>query len=91
MRERDDAVARGEGGDRSWEQRIALDPAILVGKPIVKGTRLSVEFVVQLLADGWTEQVIVDQYPGLTAEDVRACLQYASERLREDKAYPLTA
>ena len=82
-------MAWGDGEDRSWEHRIALDPAILVGKPIVKGTRLSVEHIVQLLADGWTEQVIVDQYPGLTIEDVRACLQYASERLREEKVYPL--
>ena len=68
-----------------------LDPAILVGKPIVKGTRLSVEFVVERLADGWTEQELIDGYPGLTVEDIRACLHYASERLREDKAYPLTA
>lgn len=67
-----------------------LDPAILVGKPIVKGTRLSVEFVVERLADGWTERELIDGCPGLTVEDIRACLHYASERLREDKAYPLT-
>ena len=82
-------MAWNDGRDRGWEQRIVLDPAILAGKPIVKGTRLSVEHVVQLLADGWTEQVIVDQYPGLTAEDIRACLHYASERLREEKVHPL--
>ena len=83
-------MAWEDGRDRSWEQRIVLDPAILVGKPIVKGTRLSVEFVVERLADGWTEQELIDGCPGLTVEDIRACLHYASERLREDKAYPLT-
>lgn len=84
-------MAWDDGRDRGREQRIVLDPAILAGKPIVKGTRLTVEFIVERLADGWTEQELLDGCPGLTAEDIRACLHYASERLREDKAYPLTA
>ncbi len=62
-----------------WQARIVIDPAILVGKPVVKGTRLAVEFVVDLLAQGWSEAEVLQNYPGLTREDIRACLSYASE------------
>ena len=64
----------------SWEDRITIEPAVLVGKPVVKGTRLAVEFIIDLLAQGWSEAQILDNYPGLTNEDVHACLSYASER-----------
>lgn len=74
-----------------WEERIELKPDVLAGKPVVKGTRLAVEFVVELLADGWTEHAILEQYPGLTREDIHACLRYASERLQAEKVYPLNA
>ena len=57
----------------------------------MKGTRLSVGYAVHLLAEGWTGQVIADRYPVPTAEDIRACLHYAGERLREDKARLLRA
>ncbi|MGB6063800.1 MAG: DUF433 domain-containing protein, partial [Desulfomonilaceae bacterium] len=69
--------------------RIIIDPAILVGKPVVKGTRLAVEFIVGLLAEGWSEQDILDNYPGLTGEDIKACLSYARETLQAEKVYPL--
>lgn len=72
----------------NWQERITLDPAILVGKPIVKGTRLAVEFIVDLLAQGWSEAEIVRNYPGLTHEDIRACLRYANELLRTERVYP---
>jgi uncharacterized protein (DUF433 family) len=72
-----------------WQERIVVDPEILVGKPVIKGTRLAVEFIVDLLAQGWTEEEILRNYPGLTREDIRACLQYASEVLRAEKVYPL--
>ena len=62
----------------NWQDRIVVDPEILVGKPVVKGTRLAVEFIIDLLAQGWTEAEILHNYPGLTQEDVRACLVYAS-------------
>lgn len=74
-----------------WRERIVLDPEILVGKPVVKGTRLAVEFIVDLLAQGWSEENILRNYPGLTVEDVRACLSYASTVLHEQKVYPLRA
>jgi len=75
----------------TWKDRITLDPAVLVGKPVVKGTRLAVEFIVELMAEGWTEQQIMENYPGLTAEDIRACLAYASESLRAEKIYRVGA
>ena len=73
----------------NWRDRIVLDPAILAGKPVVKGTRLAVEFLVDLMAEDWTEADILRNYPGLTHEDLRACLAYASERLQAEKVYPL--
>ena len=72
-----------------WRDRITVDPRILVGKPVVKGTRIAVEMVVDLLAAGWTNQQILDSYPTLTEEGVRACLAYASEILHGEKVYPL--
>jgi uncharacterized protein (DUF433 family) len=68
--------------------RIVVDPEILVGKPVVMGTRLAVEFIIDLLAQGWTEEEILDNYPGLTREDIRACLIYASTVLKAEKVYP---
>lgn len=50
----------------NWQDRIVVDPEILVGKPVVKGTRLAVEFIIDLLAQGWTEAEILRNYPGLT-------------------------
>ena len=72
-----------------WQERIVVDPRVLVGKPVIKGTRIAVEFVVGLLANGWTQEQILDNYPNLTAEDVRACLAYASDLLHSEKVYPL--
>ena len=68
--------------------RIVVDPEILVGKPVVRGTRLAVEFIIDLLAQGWSEEEILDNYPGLTREDIRACLVYASTVLKAEKIYP---
>jgi uncharacterized protein (DUF433 family) len=72
-------------------RRIVLDPQVLAGKPVVRGTRLSVEFIVGLLADGWNEQEILENYPGLQREDIRACLAYARDRLASEKVYPSAA
>jgi uncharacterized protein (DUF433 family) len=74
-----------------WQDRIAVDPKVLTGKPVVRGTRISVELVVDLLAAGWSHEQILTSYPHLTEEDVRACLRYASELLREEQVFPLKA
>jgi uncharacterized protein (DUF433 family) len=75
----------------NWEERITLNPAVLAGKPVVKGTRLAVEFIVGLLAEGWVEAEILRNYPGLKREDILACLAYASARLESERIYPLRA
>ena len=73
----------------SWQERISVDSNILVGKPVVKGTRLAVEFIIELLAQGWSQADILENYPGLTPEDIQACLKYASAALSAEKIYPL--
>lgn len=60
----------------NWQERITIDPNILVGKPVIKGTRLAVEFVIELLAQGWTEQEVLENYPGIAEEDIQACLSF---------------
>ena len=71
--------------------RISLDPAVLAGKPVIRGTRLSVEFIIGLMADGWSETDILAEYPGLTREDIAACLAYARDVLQSEKVFPSAA
>ena len=59
-------------------ERIVVDSEILAGKPVIRGTRLAVEFILELLAAGQFESEILTDYPGLTREDILACLSYAS-------------
>jgi uncharacterized protein (DUF433 family) len=65
--------------------RITADPAIFGGKPIVRGMRISVELVLSLLAQGETQQAILDDYPGLEPEDIRACFAYAHAVVADDR------
>ena len=71
--------------------RIVLDPAILAGKPLVRGTRLSVDFIIGLMADGWSEGQILENYPGLTRDDLKACLAYVRDLLRSESVFPTAA
>jgi uncharacterized protein (DUF433 family) len=73
----------------TWQERITVDPNVLVGEPIIKGTRISVEFVVDLLGRGWTTEQILHEYDHLTAADVQACLAYASDVLKSERIYLL--
>ena len=66
-----------------WKDRIPIDPNVLVGKPVIKGTRMAVAFIIELLAEGWTHEQILKSYPQLTAEDIQASLCYASGRKRK--------
>jgi uncharacterized protein (DUF433 family) len=63
----------------NWREHIHSDPNILLGKPVVRGTRLSVELLVGLFAAGWTEEPILESYPQLTRESLRSALAYAAE------------
>ena len=58
----------------NWQDRIVLDPNVLVGKPVIKGTRIAVEFIVELLAEGWTHEQILKNYSHLTTEDIQAAM-----------------
>lgn len=73
----------------TWQDRIVLDPEILLGKPVVRGTRLSVEHIVDLLAQGWSEAQILESYPKLSADDIHACLKYATAVMQSERVYPL--
>jgi len=73
----------------NWRDRIRVDPKVLVGKPVIAGTRISVELIIDLLASGWPNEQILENYPGLSVEDIRACLSYAGELLHEEKVFPL--
>jgi uncharacterized protein (DUF433 family) len=72
-----------------WKDRITFNPDVLSGKPIIKGTRIAVEFIMDLLANGWTTEKILKNYPQLKKEDITAVLKYATELLKEEKVYPL--
>ena len=74
-----------------WPERIAVDPEILAGKPVIRGTRITVELVLELLAAGQSESEVLASYPGLTRDDILACLSYASYLAHEYKAYPIPA
>ena len=74
------------------QTRITLNPEILVGKPIIRGTRLAVQFIIDLLAQGWSTDEILRNcnYPGISFEDIQACLSYASAMLKAEKVYAIS-
>jgi uncharacterized protein (DUF433 family) len=70
----------------NWQDCITADPAVLVGKPVIKGTRLSVEFILGLIAQGWPEGEILRNYH-ISREQLRACAAYAQARISEEKVF----
>jgi uncharacterized protein (DUF433 family) len=72
-----------------WQDRISVDPAILVGKPVIKGTRIAVELLIELLAEKWTHEQVLSNYPQLAEDDIQAALHYAAEALKRERVYPL--
>ena len=75
----------------NWQDRISTDAAVLAGKPVIKGTRVSVALILDLLAGGWTEAEILENYPHVDVEDIRACLYYAADLLQRERIYPVPA
>ncbi len=71
----------------NWQEYIHSDPKIVGGKPAIKGTRLSVEFILERLADGWTEQMLLESYPRLTSESLRAVYAYLLEMAKDGILY----
>jgi len=75
--------------DEMLLERIVLDPAVMTGKPVIRGTRLSVDFILNLFAHGATTQEILDEYDGLTPDDIRACFLFATNTMRDTSFVPL--
>ena len=76
--------------DEKLLERITLNPKVMVGKPVVRGTRLTVEYILNLLAHGATTDEILEEYTGLTKEDIQACLLFATKSLENVAFMPLT-
>ncbi len=72
------------------QELVVSDPAVMMGKPVIAGTRITVELILEKLAAGETVEEIVAAHPRLTLEAVRAALAFAAEALRADVVYPLT-
>jgi len=70
-------------------ERIEMNPQVMVGKPVISGTRLTVDYILNLLAYGATTQEILDEYIGLTFEDIRACMLFATKALQDTTFMPL--
>lgn len=70
-----------------WKTRIIVDPGVMTGKPVIKGTRITVEFVMELLGRGATVTEILHEYDHLTPEDIQACLAYASDLVKSERIY----
>ncbi|MDP3728328.1 MAG: DUF433 domain-containing protein [bacterium] len=70
-----------------WEKRICTDPEIMVGKPVIKGTRITIDFIIELLAHGWTQEQILENYPRLKKEDITAALEYSAQALKLETMY----
>ncbi len=75
--------------ENGWRERIEINPKVLVGKPIIKGTRLSVDFILELLAHGWATDKIIKNYPQIKEDDIKAALEYSAHSLRLELVYPL--
>ncbi|MBF0265655.1 MAG: DUF433 domain-containing protein [Gammaproteobacteria bacterium] len=71
----------------NWREYIHTDQNVLIGKPIIIGTRLSVDFLLGLLSEGWTEEKILENYPQLTKESLQAVFSLTAEILREESLY----
>ncbi len=70
-------------------KRVTLDPRIMAGKPVIKGTRIPLDLIVRMLAQGMPEKEILEEYPRLKSEDIRAALAYAAQTLSDDDIFPL--
>ncbi len=75
--------------ETNWADHVTSDPQVLAGKPIVRGTRLAVDFILGLFASGWTQDQVLENYPSLTADALKAVFAYAVEVLHEEVIFPV--
>ncbi len=71
----------------NWREHIHSDPAILTGKPVVRGTRLAADFLLELFASGWTQEQVLESYPQLTPEALRSVFAFAAEAMHDESFY----
>ncbi|HEY7329089.1 MAG TPA: DUF433 domain-containing protein [Gemmataceae bacterium] len=74
-----------------WNERITLDPAVLAGKPTIRGLRISVEHILRALSAGVPQEEILAEYPDLEADDLRACHAYSADLIASERVYPISA
>ncbi len=70
-------------------ERIALDPKIMTGKPVIRGTRIPVQLILEMLAQGISQQEILQEYPRLEGDDIQAALVYAARMIANETVFPL--
>jgi len=71
------------------EERIVVDPKVMVGKPVIKGTRIPVDAIIKRLADGMSIRDILEEYPNLTENDIKAALRYAARMVSGEEVIPM--
>ncbi len=72
---------------KNWQEHITTDSSVLLGKPVIKGTRISIEFILQRLASGWTVELLLENYPRLTQDDIKAVYAYTYECMKDGLLY----
>ena len=75
----------------NWQEHIISDPKILIGKPTIKGTRISVELILELFSSGWSEKQILDSYPSITVDSIRAVFAYLKDCIQQEFYFPISA
>lgn len=75
----------------NWKDHIISDPNILLGKPTIKGTRISVELILELLESGWTERMILNSYPNITEDSLRSVFSYLKDCIQQELYFPISA
>jgi uncharacterized protein (DUF433 family) len=74
----------------TWEKYIASDPAVMLGKPVIKGTRITVELILEKLSEGETQEQILESYPHISKKAIMACLSFASDSIKNETAYSVS-
>ncbi|MCE7042996.1 DUF433 domain-containing protein [Dyadobacter sp. CY312] len=75
----------------NWQEYISLNPQVMTGKPVIKGTRITVELILERLGNGWTTEQLLESYPHLSADSIRACLLYAVDSVKNEIIHDIAA
>ena len=75
----------------TWQEHIVSDTQVLLGKPIIKGTRISVELILELYSKGWTEAQILESYPSISSDSLRSVFSYLRDCIQQELYFPISA